>query len=187
MRLQPQRAWLNDRWRNLRGYTAGDGTWRFVGAGALVVTALGAVVIAGGGARGGDALGVSHSPAPTSSRFNGWAGYRAPTTTQAPPTTVAAPAPVVKHAAPPRAARSTAAQYGSGACGGDLPPCWVMQRESHGNINAYNPTGCGGRGCYGKWQCDPRTCSGKGTEAQQDAEAAALWDHGRGCSHWAAC
>lgn len=77
--------------------------------------------------------------------------------------------------------------YGTGACGGDLPPCWVMKRESGGNINAYNPTGCSGRGCYGKWQCDPRTCDGTGTEEEQDAEARRVWDNGRGCSHWAAC
>lgn len=82
---------------------------------------------------------------------------------------------------------SGAVVYGTGACGGDLPPCWVMMRESGGNLNAYNPTGCGGRGCYGKWQCDPRTCSGRGTEAQQDAEARALWDGGRGCANWGAC
>lgn len=69
----------------------------------------------------------------------------------------------------------------------DLPPCWVMQRESGGDPNAYNPTGCGGRGCRGKWQCDPRTCSGTGTEEEQDAEARALWNHGAGCSHWSAC
>lgn len=72
-------------------------------------------------------------------------------------------------------------------CGGDLPPCSVMMRESGGDINAYNPTGCNGRGCRGKWQCDPRTCSGVGTEAEQDAEVRALWDNGRGCSHWNAC
>lgn len=75
----------------------------------------------------------------------------------------------------------------TGRCGGDLPPCWVMNRESGGNINAYNPTGCGGRGCRGKWQCDPRTCSGTGTEEQQDAEARAVWDGGRGCRAWNAC
>lgn len=69
----------------------------------------------------------------------------------------------------------------------DLPPCYVMMRESRGDINAYNPTGCGGRGCRGKWQCDPRTCSGTGTEEQQDAEARALWNHGAGCAHWSAC
>lgn len=69
----------------------------------------------------------------------------------------------------------------------DLPPCYVMMRESRGDPNAYNPTGCGGRGCRGKWQCDPRTCSGTGTEEQQDAEARAIWNHGRGCAHWSAC
>jgi hypothetical protein len=72
-------------------------------------------------------------------------------------------------------------------CGGDLPPCSVMLLESGGDPNAYNPTGCGGRGCRGKWQCDPRTCSGTGTEAEQDDEARALWDDGAGCAHWDAC
>lgn len=72
-------------------------------------------------------------------------------------------------------------------CGGDLPPCWVMNRESGGSTSAYNPTGCSGRGCYGKWQCDPRTCDGTGSEAEQDAEARRVWDGGRGCAHWNAC
>lgn len=77
----------------------------------------------------------------------------------------------------------------SGRCGGDLPPCWVMRRESgpSGSISAYNPTGCSGRGCYGKWQCDPRTCDGTGSEAEQDAEARRVWNNGKGCSHWNAC
>lgn len=76
-------------------------------------------------------------------------------------------------------------------CGGDLPPCWVLRRESGGDPNAYNPTGCyeapGRVGCRGKWQCSTSTCSGTGSEAEQDAEARRVWDHGRGCSHWAAC
>lgn len=88
----------------------------------------------------------------------------------------------------------TPTPFASGRCGGDLPPCWVMARESTGpgypnggDPNAYNPTGCGGRGCRGKWQCDPRTCDGTGTEAEQDAEARRVWANGAGCSHWAAC
>lgn len=83
----------------------------------------------------------------------------------------------------------------SGRCGGDLPPCWVMMRESGGNIHAYNPTGCGGRGCYGKWQFSGEWACHFGlscdiahwTEAEQDHAARTLWDKGRGCAHWAAC
>lgn len=78
-------------------------------------------------------------------------------------------------------------QPSSGRCGGDLPPCWVMMRESRGDPGAHNPTGCNGRGCYGKWQFDPRTGDGTGTEAEQDAEARRVWDGGRGCQHWNAC
>lgn len=76
-------------------------------------------------------------------------------------------------------------------CGGDLPPCWVLARESGGNIHAYNPTGCAndrlGPGCSGKWQCSRSTCDGTGSEDQQDAEARRVWDGGRGCAHWNAC
>ena len=80
-------------------------------------------------------------------------------------------------------------------CGGDLPPCWVKQRESGGNYSAVNWSGCGGRSCGGAWQFDPRTWAGFGgyTYAQdappevQDAKARLLWAGGAGCSHWAAC
>ena len=98
----------------------------------------------------------------------------------------------------PKVSTSREVRTGSGRCGPgaytapdgsvhDLPPCWVMMRESRGNINAYNPSGCSGRGCFGKWQCDPRSCDGTGSEDAQDAQAAELWDDGNGCSHWAAC
>lgn len=110
----------------------------------------------------------------------------------APTTTTTAPPP---RARPRVIYRAAEADVPSGhPCGPahGLPPCWVMQRESGGNPNAYNPTGCyerrtGHRGCTGKWQCSYSTCTGRGTEAEQDAEARALWDGGKGCSHWAAC
>lgn len=80
-------------------------------------------------------------------------------------------------------------------CGGGLPPCWVLRRESGGNPRAVNRTGCGGRTCGGLWQFDPRTWGGYGGYqfAQhapvnvQNAKARSLWAGGRGCSHWAAC
>lgn len=80
-------------------------------------------------------------------------------------------------------------------CGGDLPPCWVLERESGGDPNAVNPTGCGGYTCGGLWQFDPRTWDGyAGYAYAQDApwevqneKARALWAGGAGCSHWAAC
>jgi hypothetical protein len=70
-----------------------------------------------------------------------------------------------------------AAQYGVGACGGDLPPCWIMMRESRGNIRAMNPSGAAG-----KWQIMPGTWNGYGgyssaadaPEAVQDAKARTL-------------
>ena len=60
--------------------------------------------------------------------------------------------------------------YPSGQCGGDLPPCWVMMRESRGDIRAENPRST----ASGKWQF-------------LDERARQLWAGGRGCSHWSAC
>jgi Transglycosylase-like domain len=80
-------------------------------------------------------------------------------------------------------------------CGGALPPCWVLQRESRGDYGAVNPTGCSGRTCGGAWQFDPRTWDSYGGYARaedappdvQDAKAVELWAGGDGCSHWNAC
>lgn len=107
---------------------------------------------------------------------------------------------------PASASASTPADNGEGApasvntlepCGPDdgLPPCDVKRRESGGNYQAYNPTGCGGRSCGGAWQFDPRTWNGYGgyefaqdaPPEVQDAKARELWANGAGCSHWAAC
>jgi hypothetical protein len=80
-------------------------------------------------------------------------------------------------------------------CGGDLPPCYVVDRESHGTWDAYNPTGCGGTGCFGPYQFggfwagklglpnDLRTT----THEQWVNAARALWNNGAGCSNWDAC
>lgn len=86
-------------------------------------------------------------------------------------------------------------------CGYDLPPCYVMLRESSGDPTAVNPTGCSGHGCYGKWQFDPTTWDAVARRIgrfdlvgrylppalDQDAIARALWANGAGCGHWAAC
>lgn len=84
-----------------------------------------------------------------------------------------------------------AEEQGNGRCGGDLPPCWVMNRESGGNIRAQNPTST----ASGKWQFLDSTWGGYGgyasaylaPESVQDAKARALWAGGAGCSHWSAC
>lgn len=100
----------------------------------------------------------------------------APTTTQAPPPTTAAPAP------PP-------VQTGvSGACGGNLPPCCVMMRESGGNPTAVNQSS----GASGKWQFMPGTWANYGgyptaasaPEWVQDERAAQIWAGGAGAGHW---
>ena len=81
--------------------------------------------------------------------------------------------------------------YPSGQCGGDLPPCWVMMRESRGDIRAENPRST----ASGKWQFLDGTWGGYGgyahashaPEQVQDERARQLWAGGRGCSHWSAC
>jgi hypothetical protein len=82
-----------------------------------------------------------------------------------------------------------------GPCGGDYPPCQVAQRESGNSYTAYNPTGCGGQGCYGRWQFSGAWAGRLGlpldltqaTPQQQDDAARQLWNHGAGCSNWSSC
>ena len=81
--------------------------------------------------------------------------------------------------------------YPHGLCGGDLPPCYVMWRESRGDITAQNPHST----ASGKWQFLDSTWAGYGGYAKaryapekvQDDKARLLWAGGRGCSHWSAC
>jgi hypothetical protein len=104
-----------------------------------------------------------------------------PTTT----TTTAPPAP------PTTAAPAPAPEPATGRCGGDLPPCWVMQRESGGSLTAKNPSST----ASGKWQFLNSTWAGFGgyaeawmaPESVQDEKARILWAGGAGCSHWSAC
>jgi hypothetical protein len=77
---------------------------------------------------------------------------------------------------------------GNGRCGGNLPPCCVMNRESGGNIHAQNPSSS----ASGKWQFIDSTWNGYGgyahasdaPESVQDAKAAQLWSGGSGSGHW---
>lgn len=87
--------------------------------------------------------------------------------------------------------KKKAAAYPHGLCGGDLPPCYVMMRESRGNITARNPRSS----ASGKWQFIDSTWAGFGgyahayqaPEKVQDAKARQMWANGRGCGHWSAC
>ena len=100
---------------------------------------------------------------------------------------------------------AVAAVEPSGQCGGDLPPCHVMMRESHGDIRVWNggcyyPPGYAGNNpcgstASGKWQFIRSTWAGYGgylnaadaPESVQDAKAREAWAGGRGCSHWSEC
>jgi hypothetical protein len=111
----------------------------------------------------------------------------APTTVPATtaPSTTAAPAPT---APPTTQAPAPVVAAVSGACGGNLPPCCVMMRESGGNPTAVNTSS----GASGKWQFMPDTWQGYGgyssaaeaPESVQDARAAEIWAGGAGAGHW---
>lgn len=72
-------------------------------------------------------------------------------------------------------ARRSEGVSGGGRCGGDLPPCWIMMRESGGDPRAQNPTSS----ASGKWQMLDSTWAGYGgyahasdaPEEVQDAKA----------------
>jgi hypothetical protein len=96
------------------------------------------------------------------------------------------------------------------ACGGDLPPCSIVRRESKFDLRIWNGPGggcyapfgyrgssspCGGSTASGKFQFIRRTWNGYGGYVNaadapatvQNAKAREVWAHGRGCSHWSAC
>ena len=87
-----------------------------------------------------------------------------------------------------RSSSSAAGTSGGHACGGNLPPCCVMMRESKGNPSVVN----GSSGAAGKWQFMPGTWNGYGgyatasqaPESVQDAKAAQVWAGGAGASNW---
>lgn len=88
-----------------------------------------------------------------------------------------------------------AGSYNGYPCGGDLPYCSVLERESHGDPTAKNWGGCNSRGCFGLWQFDPRTWANYAGYSRadlapagvQNEKARLLWAGGRGCLHWSAC
>lgn len=92
----------------------------------------------------------------------------------------------------------TAAQ---GRCGGSLPSCCTMERESHGNPYAVEPGHAGAPSgdpgdpwhhASGKWQFMPETWNGyqgypyaaAAPEAVQDDKAREVFAGGAGASHW---
>jgi len=109
--------------------------------------------------------------------------------------------PCTAHFAPPPTTVAPQASPQASPSGNCALPGYICQRESGFNPQAVNPTGCSGRGCYGKYQFDPRTWDsvvrqmGRNDlvgnympdEGTQDAVASHLWAGGAGCSHWAAC
>lgn len=103
--------------------------------------------------------------------------------------------------------RQKATEPVSGQCGGTLPPCYVLKRESGGDARVwtggcYLPIGytglnpCNRRStASGLWQITRSTWAGfdgyvNAADAPvdvQNARAAELWDGGNGCGHWSAC
>ncbi len=170
MRLAPwnqqsltRRQWFNDRYRNLRGFTARDGTWQRVGLVSVLCTGiLGAAVIGVGGGAAHQEAGLISLPSHAS--HLGWREPD-PTTTTTPPTTV------VIHSEPkPQATGGTRPSGSRQAC--------ILTRE-----NPNDPTGNRyGRSTnpshFGAYQFDKQTWAAAGgdpakwgtaTPAEQDA------------------
>ncbi len=109
------------------------------------------------------------------------------TTSEAPVAPVATPVPVTTTTEPAGEADRQKPSVMGGRCGGDLPPCYVVQRESGGDPGAVNPSS----GAAGKWQMLPSTSAALGyprpmntyDEATQDEAAAKLYAQ-VGCSAW---
>lgn len=103
----------------------------------------------------------------------------------------AAQAPAPRRTPVSTPVRPQPAPKAHGRCGGPLPPCWVLARESRGDIRAENPHST----ASGKWQFLRGTwarfggylTAGAAPEAVQDAKAIQVWAGGRGCAHWSAC
>lgn len=100
-------------------------------------------------------------------------------------------AEVRRRTSTPQAAPRVASQapVASGShCGGDLPPCYIVQRESGGDPRAQNPTSS----ASGLFQITDGTWGGYGgykhakdaPVSVQEERAAQVWDHGRGCGNW---
>lgn len=75
-------------------------------------------------------------------------------------------------------------------CGGDLPPCYVLYRESKGTNAQNRHSSASGywefvRGTWNHYQGYSTARSAPG--AVQDDKARLVWDNGRGCRHWRAC
>lgn len=76
-------------------------------------------------------------------------------------------------------------------CGGKLPPCFVLYRESRGNPTAQNRRSS----ASGLWQIIDRTWDGYGGYRKarhapwriQNERARIVWNNGKGCRHWRAC
>lgn len=85
-----------------------------------------------------------------------------PSTTEAPPVTTEAPVitPVESPNTPVFMAPTPLIQVpppvvaGNGDCANPVIPEWKARQESGCRWDAYNPTGCGGRGCLGFYQLD---------------------------------
>ena len=110
---------------------------------------------------------------------------------------------IVEYAAAVEAHRLAEAAYRPGQCGGSLPSCSVMRRESGGDIRIWNggcyaPIGwrgkspCGTSSASGKWQMIRGTWGGFGgyvnaadaPERVQDERARILFAGGAGAGHW---
>lgn len=141
---------------------------------------------------------VDHEGAASTEQVRAWGRTAAPyvvdeemfTTTT---TARARTAPTLRAASASKPVVVTETSVNGYPCGqvNDLPPCWVMRRESNGNPTAQNPHST----ASGLWQVLDSTwrnfrgfAKARLAPAEIQTEfARLLWNHGAGCAHWSAC
>jgi hypothetical protein len=114
--------------------------------------------------------------------------HRHTVTTTTPPSPTTSAPPVIRRSVP---TAQPAVQSSGSNCGGNLPPCYVVARESGNNPTARNPSSS----ASGTFQFIDSTWNGYGgykhasdaPQSVQNAKAAEIWNGGKGCSHWNAC
>lgn len=106
-------------------------------------------------------------------------------------TTTAPRRPSSSAPAPQQRSAPSQPQASGSNCGGNLPPCYVVARESGNNPTAKNPRSTASGtfqfldGTWGNYKGYRHASDAP--QSVQNERAAQVWNGGKGCSAWSAC